>query len=37
VGAIVAGVLNVPLWLYFVGLVIVLAVIGLVLNEEQKR
>jgi hypothetical protein len=37
VGAIIAGWLNVPLWIYFGGLFIVLAVIGLVLNEEGKQ
>lgn len=37
VGALVAGWFNLPLWIYGVGLVVVLAVIGLVLNEEQKR
>jgi hypothetical protein len=37
VGAIITGALNIPLWLYFGGLLIVLAVIGLVLNEEGKQ
>jgi hypothetical protein len=37
VGAIITGALNIPLWSYFVGLVLVLAVIGLVLNEEEKK
>jgi hypothetical protein len=36
-GAIITGALNIPLWSYFVGLVVVLVVIGLVLNEEEKQ
>jgi fatty acid desaturase len=36
-GALIAGALNVPLWSYAVGLVVVLVVIGLVLNEEGKQ
>jgi uncharacterized membrane protein YhdT len=36
-GAVIAGYFKVPLWLYLLALLVVLAVIGLVLNSEQKR
>ncbi len=36
-GAVIAGYFKVPLGLYFVILLVVLAVIGLVLNSEHKR
>ena len=35
-GAILAGGLNIPLWVYLTGLAIALAVGGLVLNRNRE-